>query len=428
MSSTIGQLLSKEREARALTIDQASSATHIRPHYLRAIESDEFEALPSIVHARGFLRAYADFLGVDPEPFLPELNGENETAIVSPTSEIISPSDSVSPKHQSQPIAAEIFKEVGEVLLHQREMLGLSLDDVERHTHLRQHYLLALETGDLENLPSPVQGRGMLNNYASFLGLNPEPVLLRFADGLQAQLEARRAAQPKSRLAPIRERNAPPSLFRRLFSADILIGGVLVFSLLTFIFWGIIRIVDLRSDTQPIATAPSIAEVLLATPTPTETPTSLPATPTNPPQVQLFPTLPLSTGTPGEGETPPAGGGAAVQVYLTVRQRAWMRVIVDGEVQFDGRVIPGSAYPFVGDSQVEVLTGNGAALQIFFNGTDLGLLGDQSEIIDQIYTPQGVFIPTPTMTSTPSVTPAIPATTTNTGMPLVDTPTVPAPP
>ena len=48
------------------------------------------------------------------------------------------------------------------------------------------------------------------------------------------------------------------------------------------------------------------------------------------------------------------GGEQAVQVYLTIRQRAWMRVIVDGEIQFDGRVLPGSAYPFVGDTQVEV--------------------------------------------------------------------------
>jgi cytoskeleton protein RodZ len=425
MSTTIGQLLRKEREARALTIDQASSATHIRSHYLRAIESGEFESLPSIVHVRGFLRAYADFLGVDSEPYLHDLSADTNPAYASPSSGLQSQPGSAVPEKQSQPEADVIFREVGEQLQRQREMLGLSLEDVERHTHLRQHYLHALETGDLESLPSPVQGRGMLNNYASFLGLNPEPVLLRFADGLQSQLEGRRAAQPKPVPRPIRERKAPPSLFRRLFSADILIGGLLVFSLLTFIFWGIIRIFAMRSDTQPIATAPSIAEVLLATPTPTETPTPLPSTPTNLPQAQLFPTLPLSTGTPENGETTPSVGGAAVQVYLTVRQRTWMRVIVDGEVQFDGRVLPGSAYPFIGDSQVEVITGNGAALQTFYNGTDLGLMGDQAEIIDQIFTPQGVFAPTPTVTSTPGVTPAVPATATGASVTQMNTPTIP---
>ena len=37
-------------------------------------------------------------------------------------------------------------------------------------------------------LPSPVQGRGMLKNYADFLGLESDTLLLTFADGLQTGL------------------------------------------------------------------------------------------------------------------------------------------------------------------------------------------------------------------------------------------------
>ncbi len=101
----------------------------------------------------------------------------------------------------AEPESAEaIFTEVGKLLLRQRELLGLSLEDIERHTHLRQHYLQALEAGDLEGLPSPVQARGMLNNYAAFLGMDPETLLLRFADGLQARLQAKRAVQHETPL------------------------------------------------------------------------------------------------------------------------------------------------------------------------------------------------------------------------------------
>jgi cytoskeleton protein RodZ len=90
-----------------------------------------------------------------------------------------------------------------------------------------------------------------------------------------------------------------------------------------------------------------------------------------------------------------------------------MRVVVDGEVQFDGRVVPGTAYPFVAESQIEVLTGNGSALRVSYNGRDLGLMGAFGEVIDRVFTAVGVATPTPTLPPTPTNTP--PATPTLTG-------------
>ena len=81
-----------------------------------------------------------------------------------------------------------------------------------------------------------------------------------------------------------------------------------------------------------------------------------------------------------------------------------MRVTVDGEVQFEGRVIPGSAYTFTGDSQVEVLTGNGAGLQVFYNQQNIGLLGEFGQVVNRIFTPQEILLPTPTITMTPTAT------------------------
>jgi hypothetical protein len=115
-----------------------------------------------------------------------------------------------------------------------------------------------------------------------------------------------------------------------------------------------------------------------------------------------------------------------VQVYLTIRQRAWMRVTVDGKVEFDGRVTPGSAFPFVGGYQVEVLTGNGAAIQVFFNGEDYGVMGEFGQLIDQIYTPQGILAPTATITQTPSPTLPVTATPASTSTPAPEAATAPA--
>ncbi len=403
-TTNVGHQLRQAREARSLTIDQVAQATRIRQHYLRAMESGDFSALPSMAQARGFLRAYASFLNLDADPLLVALEGkEIPTTPISASTPAARQSANVTPDQLEQ--AGAIFVALGQQLQRQRELLGLSLEDVERHTHLRQHYLRALEAGDLDGLPSPVQGRGMLNNYAAFLGLDAEPLLLRFAEGLQTRLAARQtSARPTPRPERARrQKSSIPAPIRRFFSGDVLIGGALAFFLVIFAAWGAIRIFTMTMNQESTPTAPSIADVLLATSTSTATATLLPPTPTPPLPPQLFPTQVVATDAQ-TGAIVTLQTQPGVQVYVTVLQRTWMRAIVDGKVEFEGRVLPGSAYPFAGESAIEILTGNGAALRIFYNNQDLGLMGGFGQVANQVYTLQGVLNPTPTPTLTPAAT------------------------
>jgi cytoskeleton protein RodZ len=403
MSTTVGQELRQKREARSISIDQAAAATRIRPHYLRALESGDFNALPSVAQARGFLRAYAGYLGLDPEPLLAMLESR-EPAEAEPATQPPGEPGTELPEE-----ATQSFKEVGERLQRQRELLGLSLDDVERYTHLRRHYLIALEAGNLEGLPSPVQGRGMLNNYATFLGLDPDPLLLRFAEGLQLRLAARQSIQAPSGPPPESRQINLPAPIRRWLSGDVIIGGGLAIFVVLFMVWGAIRIFTTLTETNVTPTAPSIAEVLLATSTPTVTETPLPATPVPVLPTQAPPTQALATDAlTGAIITlqPPTG----VQVYVSVRQRAWMRALVDGVLEYEGRVIPGSAYPFAGENSVEIQTSNGAGLQLQLNGVDLGVMGGFGQVVSRIFSVEGEVTPTPTITPTPSPTPPVTAT------------------
>ena len=70
-----------------------------------------------------------------------------------------------------------------------------------------------------------------------------------------------------------------------------------------------------------------------------------------------------------------------------------MRITVDGEVEFDGRVIPGNIYGFSGEEYVEITTGNGAGLQVLYNDLDLGTLGSFGEVINFVITVNGVQTP-----------------------------------
>ncbi len=67
---TLGETLAAKRGERGLTIEQAATATRIRAHYLSALESNELERLAAPVYAKGHLRTYARFLGLDPEPLV----------------------------------------------------------------------------------------------------------------------------------------------------------------------------------------------------------------------------------------------------------------------------------------------------------------------------------------------------------------------
>ena len=67
---TVGQQLRQARESRGLSLEEVSRGTRIRLSYLQSLEDEEFDRLPAVVYARGFLRTYAMFLGLDPEPLL----------------------------------------------------------------------------------------------------------------------------------------------------------------------------------------------------------------------------------------------------------------------------------------------------------------------------------------------------------------------
>src|SRR6476659_532834 len=65
MTQTIGHRLKTEREEQRLTLEKVFEATRIRVPYLQALEADDLSRLPSPVQARGSLRNYAEFLGLD---------------------------------------------------------------------------------------------------------------------------------------------------------------------------------------------------------------------------------------------------------------------------------------------------------------------------------------------------------------------------
>jgi cytoskeletal protein RodZ len=73
----IGNSLRSARERQGLGYPEIEIATKIRSKYIRALEEEDFTALPGDAYTRGFLRTYADYLGLDGEVYVEEYASRN---------------------------------------------------------------------------------------------------------------------------------------------------------------------------------------------------------------------------------------------------------------------------------------------------------------------------------------------------------------
>ncbi len=503
MFKSIGQRLKKERVARFLTLEQASEATRIRVVLLQALESDDYSLMPSAAQGRGFLRNYAEYLELnidemiaemqknalqpvevsgplpqvnlaeteipplpsdeDEKPTRPSLasrlgrrpkagsaakaeSTESAPAVVEEVVEIKAEEStlpveqdqaevkedaqpglisklmisfrSVFVNKESKPVPEQpavvepeiapfvpsqpadvIFAEIGMKLRERRELISLTFDEVERHTKLRAVFVKALEDGAFDKLPSPVQTRGMLANYATFLDLDTDAILLRFADGLQARRYEKYAETPREKIQTEVVTSMP--FLRGFIAGDLIFGVVMIAILFTLAIWGVGRVVNSQNEQNAAATARPVLGVLGNTPLPTA---SL--------AVTFVPVDENALVTPGVETTANPELNANVVVSIFAVERVFVRISVDGEVVFEGRITPGETKVFEANDQVMVLTGNAAALRITYNGRDLGLMGNIGEVVNRLYLITGVAIPTPTISPTPTNT--LPPTVTET--------------
>lgn len=297
---------------------------------------------------------------------------------------------------EARQTAEDVFAEIGQALRERRELMELSLSDIENFTNLKRAFLTAIEDGRFEDLPSTVQGRGMLNNYAQFLGLESDSVMDRYARALQLLREERQQPRRQSLQPAVSVKVNLPQSWRRILNPDLIIGAVFIIGLFVFIVWGASQV--LRGETGSATEAPSISDVLQATPSGSPDLDNTPSAETTPEDGMetALPGVTVLENTPTVVATVNA---APLQLYIIAHDRAYVRVTVDGIEEFAGRVKPDSVYTFSGEDRISLTTGNAAALEVYFNQDYLGKLGSVGQVLDINFTLQGLITPTPQPTT-----------------------------
>lgn len=480
MQLSVGEQLKQARLARNASIEDVSRAIHIRPYFIEALEDDRLSEIPSLAQAKGFIRLYAGWLTLPVESLLDLLEGKSpaqpdgqipassstpneeqddqqgedraaseglraESMLVrvdqpqNEQGESVTPVDkSIQPVEGIQPVSQQLFQKIGDQLRSCRLKLDISVEDIEKLTRIRARYLLDMEAGNFNDIPSLVQARGLLNGYATFLNLDADALLGIFAEALQKRRLELLPVEPEPS-SPKKKRTGAPVVektgFRRFLTVDFLVGSFTIIGLVIFGIWSAIQVISSRNETA--SKPPAIADVLRQNPTSDtamriETATSEPEiVARNPESIGQIPTnVPADMGfAANESPTPPVPnlGSASMQVYIVPNQRVFLQVTTGKKIAFLGRTVPGNAYPFTSDERIEVVSGNAAALQIYYNQRDLGTLGLPGQSLRLIFSKDGISTPTQARTSAPTSTPLATLTLrpSSTPLPPTITPLIP---
>ena len=89
--STPGEQLRAAREAKGLTLEDVERATRIRAKYLAALENNDHKVMVSPVQARGFLKNYAEHLGLDSAALLSQALPQAGRPVIAPNAQLPKP-------------------------------------------------------------------------------------------------------------------------------------------------------------------------------------------------------------------------------------------------------------------------------------------------------------------------------------------------
>ena len=309
--------------------------------------------------------------------------------------------------------------EIGHILREARENKGLTLEDVQAKIRINVRYLAALESGHYSALPTPVHARGFLRNYARFLGLDPQPLLDRYAivEGQDARMVASQPDREISSDNPLVERQDQPffdpvnlEVNGKEFNATSSGGGsggilqmVIIVALVIALALIANRFIPLlfgrggeENAVQEFTSAVMevVADVTGATATPTPT-SEVPEEDSSESTVFVEgteqPIIDTSRNNPGGVSTPTPTRPALpatldeIRLKLDILERTWVEVTIDGNVVYSGIAKSNDVFEWTAQNEAKVVTGNAIGVFTTINDVELGRLGGRGERHEEVW-------------------------------------------
>lgn len=279
----------------------------------------------------------------------------------------------------------------GDRLRREREMRGITLDEISESTKIARRHLEALEKEQFDQLPGGVFNKGFVKAYARFLGLDEDQAVADYAAVANEKTEPEDKFPLEIHEKPDEKLKKPKrSLLPAAFVAAALVG-----ILVGYVIWA-----KSRPHTSETTHALQQSSPAVQTETPTQASTTQPSTPqaSTPAAVSsgAAATAAPVAATPApsqraeRGAAPPpqqqSGNDAATvkpektfSVSIKAKEDSWVSIVADGKSVMQ-RVLNADKHKKIKAGKSLVLrTGNAGGIEVSFNGRPLGVLGNENE-------------------------------------------------
>ena len=250
---------------------------------------------------------------------------------------------------------------LGAFLRETRESRERSLDDAVQVTRIGKNYLLALEEGVFDKLPSPAYVRGFLRLYAKYLETSADELVARYDECLAGPTVKPAEHTASGRPEPVAERQEE-TRGRWLVPAALLIVTLIIAA-----------IMNGRDRSEPVkeqALAPQSA----GSPAPVQpvrsSASTRPTTPVASPDAQSS----EQTAQPVPPATEPAGAGIILR--LKVNQDSWLNITIDDAVSQTYDLKAGDLIEWKAEKSFTLDTNNAGGIEAEFNGKPLRPFGE----------------------------------------------------
>ncbi|MGN0940123.1 MAG: helix-turn-helix domain-containing protein [Selenomonadaceae bacterium] len=292
---------------------------------------------------------------------------------------------------------------VGSTLRAAREKLGLTVEDIANETSIRAAYIEAIEKSDNDSLPSEVYVKGFIRNYAEMLHLDGDALAREYHEEIHGADEP-----PAPEVKPVADASRGPfssgsDFHERVEKSHRTQNLIIVAAVIVIAFVGAIyyffgdggALAPKQEAAKPQTTVTTSSNNgknnnnNVQNTTPAQNAASNNASSKNNGAANNATANVSSNAANGLGNTQATAQAAAagpVQVSAHFTGRCWVEIVSDGDVVFEGTVESGKTMNWSGKERITMTAGNAGAVDVTYNGKNLGKLGKEGDVIEKRFT------------------------------------------
>jgi len=275
----------------------------------------------------------------------------------------------------------------GDKLKREREMRGVTLDEISESTKIARRHLEALESEDFASLPGGVFNKGFVRAYARFIGIDEDQAVADYsavndeAPTPEDQFPLEVHEKPNRELNP---RNSQLPMIAAGIALILVVAGSFLWRSKHYHRGGVLPAVAAASDSSEHAPAPAQASREMLEKSRVLHVREKVAR--REPERQIEPAIPERRDAAAEKHLTPTN---SFFVIVKAKEDAWISVMADGRRVSHGILKADKERLFRAARQIVVKTGNAGGIDVYFNGKSVGAIGNESEARTLMFTPTG---------------------------------------